>query len=81
MPTLTIRGLDESVKVALEARARAHGRSMEAEARVLIADAVAAPVGREDLGTAIHRRFRDLGGVELGIDRSRDSARGVDFGE
>ncbi|MGH3276890.1 MAG: FitA-like ribbon-helix-helix domain-containing protein [Streptosporangiaceae bacterium] len=40
--SLLIRNLPESLKPALRRRAAAHGRSMEAEARVILAEAVAA---------------------------------------
>jgi plasmid stability protein len=38
---LTVRGLDQYVYDALQETARSHGRSMEAEARKILADAVA----------------------------------------
>jgi antitoxin FitA len=37
MATLTIRNLNEEVKRSLRIRAASHGRSMEAEARLLLA--------------------------------------------
>lgn len=36
MATVTIRDLKEETKTALKARARTHGRSMEAEARSIL---------------------------------------------
>jgi plasmid stability protein len=41
--TLTIRNLDEGVKQKLRLRAASHQRSMEAEAREILANAVAIP--------------------------------------
>ncbi len=41
--TLTIRNLDEDVKRKLRLRAASHQRSMEAEAREILAAAVAMP--------------------------------------
>lgn len=41
--TLTIRNLDEGVKQKLRLRAASHQRSMEAEAREILADAVTRP--------------------------------------
>lgn len=41
MATLTIRNLPESTRRALKARAAAHNRSMEAEVRYILEDAVA----------------------------------------
>lgn len=67
MASITIRNLDETLKRRLRVRAAEHGRSMEEEVRDILRAAVggAEPVG--DLGTRIHRRFAELGGVELGL--------------
>lgn len=48
MSTITVRDLDQGVKDALRRRAAAHGRSMEAEVRAILAEAVSA----RDLGNA-----------------------------
>ena len=66
MASITIRNLDDDVKTRLRMRAAENGRSMEEEARLILREAV----GREEapaygLGTAIHERFKPLGGVEL----------------
>ncbi len=81
MATLTIRNLDEKVKRRLQVRAALNGRSMEAEARELLAELVqkapeeaALKVG---LGTAIHNLFAPLGGVELNPTPRRKSHRPV----
>lgn len=44
MATLTIRNLSEHTRQALKARAAQHNRSMEAEVRDILEDAVAARV-------------------------------------
>jgi len=66
MASVTIRDLDPETKERLRIRAARHGRSMEEEVRVILrsalAEGAASPVR---LGTAIHTRFRALGGVEL----------------
>jgi len=81
MATLTIRNLDEKVKRKLQVRAAINGRSMEAEAREvllgLVEDAPATVAQEEDLGTAIHKRFAALGGVELEIPPRQFSTRPV----
>ena len=75
MATLTIRNLDEDTKARLRVRAARHGRSMEAEARTLLAAAVRAPASRSgDLAASVRRRFEPLGGVELDLP-ARDAAR------
>ncbi len=79
MATITIRNLDEKVKRALQVRAAHNGRSMEAEARDYLGGLIAKDHGRAgrevDLGTAIHRRFAALGGVDLEIPPRTFSTR------
>ena len=72
MATLTIRNIDPEVKKRVRVRAAENGRSMEAELRQIINDAVgnAPDATREtgrDLAEAIRRRFAPYGGVELDI--------------
>jgi plasmid stability protein len=66
MASITIRDLEPGVKERLRVRAARHGRSMEEEARVILRSAVVerrAPA--RGLGTAIHRRFKAIGGIDL----------------
>jgi plasmid stability protein len=70
MATIVIRNLDQSVKRRLKVRAALNGRSMEAEARQVLQeslDQVPQSAQEVDIGTAIHRRFAALGGVDLQI--------------
>jgi antitoxin FitA len=62
MAQLVVRNLDDDVKAKLRRRADAHGRSMEAEVREILRDAVkeeARP--KEGLGTEIAALFRGIG--------------------
>ncbi|MGD0732450.1 MAG: plasmid stabilization protein [Terracidiphilus sp.] len=81
MATLTIRNLDENVKRRLQVRAALNGRSMEAEAREVLANLARQPLekpaGDGGLGTAIHNLFAPLGGVELQIPPRRKSHRPI----
>jgi plasmid stability protein len=43
MATVTVRGLDDGVKERLQVRAAQNSRSMEAEVRAILADALASP--------------------------------------
>lgn len=43
MASILVRNLDDDVQRRLKRRAAAHGRSMEAEVRAILADAVAEP--------------------------------------
>jgi len=66
MASITIRNLDDTIKTRLRIQAATHGKSMEDEAR----DILAAALNREpkrpaNLATAIRARFAPLGGVEL----------------
>lgn len=66
MASITIRNLDDEVKTRLRVRAASNGRSMEEEARRILAEAVerrTAPAN--GLGTALHELFKPYGGVEL----------------
>ena len=64
--TLTIRRLDGLLKERLRVRAARNGRSMQAEARsILAATLVAEDGGEPDLAEAIRRRVAALGGIEL----------------
>ena len=68
MASITIRDLEDDVKTGLRQRAAGYGRSMEEEARLILAEAVdreAAP--ERGLGTAIHELFKPFGGVELEV--------------
>jgi len=70
MATITVRNLDDELVTALKERAAANGRSMEAEARALLARGVRTPVVdvvHGGLGTRIHAMFRDLDLPEEGL--------------
>ncbi len=79
MATITVN-LDETVKRKLEARAALNGRSMEAEVREMLSSLVADGVDppREDIETAIHKRFAALGGGEREIPPSQVPNRPVE---
>lgn len=69
MATLTIRNVDPEVQQRLRVRAAQQGRSMEAELRHIIKEAVGLDKRAEgvNLAEAIRRRFAPYGGVELEI--------------
>lgn len=78
--TLTIRRLAPEVKDRLRLRAARHGRSVEAEAREILKQALAArPETGEELYAAIRRRFAPLGGVELDLPPRERSRLPPDF--
>lgn len=77
MATLTIRNIDDDVAAALKAQASAHGRSMEAEVRVILAAATGKTTESPGLGSRIHARFAGLGGLET--PRAADMPRPARF--
>ena len=62
MSTPTVRNLDSETKTALKALGAEHGRSMEAEVRVILAAAVRASTSQavEGLGSRIRTRFEGI---------------------
>ena len=79
MAALSIRGLDNEIRERLRIRAAHHGRSMEAEIRAILVDAVSEPTTSEGLFTALVDRFGALGGVELELPPRTTPARAADL--
>lgn len=67
MASITIRNIDEPLKMQLRVRTAHNGHSMEQEARVILRDAVAQakPVIVANLAEAITRGFAPFGGINL----------------
>ena len=66
MASITIRNLDEDLKVRLRLQAAQHGRSMEDEARSILRAALSTEVAQAgNLLEVIRELFEPLGGVEL----------------
>jgi plasmid stability protein len=68
MPALNVRNLSEATHHALRLRAAEHGRSMEAEIRAILDDAVR-PKAQPRLGTLLSAIGEEFGGVELNLKR------------
>ena len=80
MSMLTVRDLDPRVKEKLRQRAARHGRSMEAEARLILAAAVETSDEPVDLVASIRERFSGTGlALEL-PDRKSAVQRPITFG-
>jgi len=80
MSALSIRNLDDRVKERIRIRAARQRRSMEAEIRVILTDAVAEPGEVPGLLQALTDRFAELGGVELDLPPRSTPARAAGFG-
>jgi plasmid stability protein len=80
VPAVSIRNLDDRVKERLRLRAARHGRSMEAEMRAILTEAVSEP--GEDIGLfqALLDKFGQLGGVELDVLARTARPRAADLG-
>jgi plasmid stability protein len=79
MPNLTVRNLSEETHRALRVRAARHGRSTEAEVRVILEEAVLPPE-RLKIGSEIRRIADEIGGMdELEISREWSEIRGADL--
>jgi len=74
MASITIRNLDEQLKVRLRMQAASHGHSMEEEARVILRGALSR-TPQEGLGSRIRRRFGEAKGVELELPKRADRPR------
>lgn len=79
MATLTVRGLDDGLKMRLRVQAAENGRSMEAEVRAILRATLPEPEVEAGLGSRIHRRFAAIGGIDLDLPPRTDEPRGVDF--
>jgi plasmid stability protein len=72
MAQLVVRNLEDDVKTKLQARAKRHHRSLEAEVREILRSAALAeerPIG--GLGSAIAALFKDVGFEEGEIQELR----------
>lgn len=78
LAALSIRNLDDQVRERLRIRAAAHGRSMEAEIRSILAEAVSEPGDSVGLFTTLMDRFGNLGGVELELPARSTPVRAAD---
>lgn len=79
LTAVSIRNLDPAVKAKLRVRAAEHGRSMEAEIRAILVDAVSElsrPVGLFD---AIRAISLEHGGVNLELPHRERRQRPIDL--
>ena len=78
MASVSIRDLDDGVRDRLRVQAARNGRSMEAEIRAILTQAVNEPEPA-DLFTALLDRFGAVGGVDLPAPTRDEAARAADF--
>jgi antitoxin FitA len=82
MAQLIVRKLDDDVKERLKARAKKHGRSLEAEARAILQGAANDRISRsrprkkeKGFGTLMHERFKKTG---LTKEEKRQFDKGIE---
>ncbi|MFT5590998.1 MAG: plasmid stability protein [Bradyrhizobium sp.] len=78
MASVTIRNIPDETHRALRVLAATHGRSTEAEIRAILESAVR-PEGRIKLGTLLADIGREVGGIDLEIERDRTSVEPMRF--
>jgi plasmid stability protein len=78
MPAVTVRNLSEETHRALKVRAKQHGRSTEAEIRAILDEAVL-PAERVKVGTMLAEIGREVGWVDLEIERDKTPTEPISF--
>jgi len=73
MPVVTVRNLPEETHRALKLRAAQHGRSTEAEIRVILEEAVR-PNTRVRIGSELAAFGQRFGGLDLDLTRDQTPA-------
>jgi plasmid stability protein len=78
MAVVTVRNLPEETHRALRVRAAQHGRSTEAEIRMILEEAVR-PEGRVKIGSALAAFGQRFGGLDLDVARDANAPRAATF--
>ena len=78
MAAIVIRKLSPATHRALQLRASRHGRSTEAEARIIL-DETVRPKDRVKLGSALAALGKAVGGLDLDISRDPTPAEPIDI--
>ncbi|REG22338.1 FitA-like ribbon-helix-helix domain-containing protein [Roseateles depolymerans] len=76
MATFTVRDLSEETRNQLKRRAKLHGRSLQAEVRQILQNALRPAPG---LGTSLVAIGGRFGGVETKWPRSKSAVRPAEF--
>lgn len=81
MASLTIRNLDNDLKMKLRLRAAKRGCSMEAEVRNILSETLNAPTEEKNFAAAIRKRFESLYTESLPIPPRQAVRTPPDFNE
>ena len=79
MSILTIRKVDEHLKSRLRITAAEQGVSMEEQVRIILRQALLPNEPKKSLGSRIHQRFTELGGIDLKLPLRTASRTPPDF--
>ncbi|MGL5828736.1 MAG: FitA-like ribbon-helix-helix domain-containing protein [Angustibacter sp.] len=79
MAAISVRNLDDEVKLRLRERAARNGRSMESEIREILTEAVRSPELDKGIVDAFLEEFGRIGGVELDIPPRTEFPREIEF--
>lgn len=79
MASITLRNLDEDLMARLRAVAERHGRSMEDEVRVILAQALSRNDEGNGLGSRNHARFASIGAADINLPTRQTKARAADL--
>jgi antitoxin FitA len=79
MAAITVRNLPEEVHRALKVRAARHGRSTEAEVRLILQETVV-PRTKIKVGSELAALGRRFGGIDLKIARDKTPAEPAKLG-
>ncbi len=79
MATITIRNLEESIKMNLCLDAARHGCSMEEEARRILRQALTSQEKKRGIGSRIHKLFVEAGSVDLPLPSRSTTRPAPDF--
>ena len=79
MAAVSIRNLDEDVRERLRVRAASHGRSMEAEIRAILTEAVSDRGEAAGFIATLLDRFEAVGGVDLDLPTRSAAPRSAEF--
>lgn len=79
MASVSIRDLDDEVRERLRMRAAENGRSMEAEIRLILTDAVGTRDENAGLFRTLLDRVAELGGAELELPPRVEVPRAADL--
>jgi plasmid stability protein len=79
MASMTIRNIPDDVHLAIHARAKRHGRSAEAEVRMILEAAARRPAAGLRIGDELASVGRAFGGIDLDLQRPKMPMRTAKF--